>query len=104
MIKKGFVMKVYEDQHEEYEKRHDEIWPELVGELRKHGARNYSIFLDKETSQLFGYVEIEDEELWGKMSTTEINQKWWKYMAPLMETNSDDSPISKDLKPVFHMA
>ncbi|MDN4526647.1 L-rhamnose mutarotase [Fictibacillus fluitans] len=104
MIRKGFVMKVYEDQHEEYEKRHDEIWPDLVEELHKHGARNYSIFLDKETSQLFGYVEIEDEELWKKMSSTEINQKWWSYMAPVMETNRDDSPVAKDLKPVFHMA
>jgi len=103
MIRKAFVMEVYPDQHEEYEKRHNEIWPEMVKELKNHGAHNYSIFLDKETNQLFGYIEIEDEEKWKQMALTEINQKWWAFMEPVMKTNSDNSPVSKDLKEVFHL-
>ena len=103
MIRKAFVMEVYPDQHEEYEKRHNEIWPEMVKELKNHGAHNYSIFLDKETNQLFGYIEIEDEEKWKQMSLTEINQKWWAFMEPVMKTNSDNSPVTKDLKEVFHL-
>jgi len=103
MIRKAFVMEVYPDQHEEYEKRHNEIWPEMVKELKNHGAHNYSIFLDKETNQLFGYIEIEDEEKWKQMATTEINQKWWAFMEPVMKTNSDNSPVTKDLKEVFHL-
>jgi len=103
MIRKAFVMEVYPDQHEEYEKRHNEIWPEMVKELKNHGAHNYSIFLDKKTNQLFGYIEIEDEEKWKQMSLTEINQKWWAFMEPVMKTNSDNSPVTKDLKEVFHL-
>lgn len=103
MIRKAFVMNVYPDKHDEYEKRHNEIWPEMVDELHKHGASNYSIFLDKETNKLFGYVEIEDEVTWNKMATTEVNQKWWSFMEPVMKTNSDQSPVSKELKQVFHM-
>ncbi len=103
MIRKAFVMEVYPDQHEEYEKRHNKIWPEMVKELKNHGAHNYSIFLDKETNQLFGYIEIEDEEKWKQMALTEINQKWWAFMEPVMKTNSDNSPVSKDLKEVFHL-
>lgn len=103
MIRKAFVMTVYPAMHEEYEKRHNEIWPEMVEALREHGGQNYSIFLNKETNQLFGYVEIEDEDKWNKMASTEINQKWWKYMEPVMETNPDSSPVSKELKEVFHM-
>lgn len=103
MIRKAFVMNVYPDKHEEYEKVHDEIWPELVEELRRHGASNYSIFLDEKSNQLFGYVEIEDEATWSKLAKTEINQKWWAFMDSFMETNSDTSPVSKDLKQVFHM-
>jgi L-rhamnose mutarotase len=30
--------------------------------LKEHGALSYSIFLDPESNQLFGYLEIEDEE------------------------------------------
>lgn len=103
MIRKAFVMSVYPDKHEEYVKRHHNIWPEMVAELHKHGARNYSIFLDKDTSHLFGYVEIEDEERWKQMAKTEINQKWWEFMEPVMKTNTDKSPVSIDLKEVFHM-
>ncbi|MBO0995203.1 L-rhamnose mutarotase [Bacillus sp. SD088] len=103
MQRKGFIMKVYADKHEEYEKSHNEIWPEMVEELRRHGARNYSIFLDKDTNQLFGYIEIEDEEKWNQMAKTAINQKWWEFMKPLMETNADNSPVTVDLTEVFHM-
>ena len=103
MIRKAFVMEVYPDKHVEYEKRHNDIWPEMIEELRKHGGSNYSIFLDKETNRLFGYVEIEDEEKWSRMASADINQKWWDYMEPVMKTNPDKSPVSVDLKEVFHM-
>ncbi|MGX4668286.1 L-rhamnose mutarotase [Cerasibacillus sp. JNUCC 74] len=103
MIRKAFVMTVYPDKHEEYMKRHQEIWPEMIHELRKHGATNYSIFLEKETNKLFGYVEIQDEKLWTNMAKTKINQKWWEFMAPIMKTNSDDSPVTVHLEEVFHM-
>lgn len=103
MKRKAFVMTVYSDKHEEYEKRHNDIWPELVKELHNHGVSNYSIFLDKDTSKLFGYLEIDDEEKWNEIASTEINQKWWAYMKPVMETNPDNSPVSIELKQVFHM-
>lgn len=54
---------------------------------------NYSIFLDKETNVLYGYLEIEDEEAWAKSADTKINRKWWDYMADIMETNEDNSPV-----------
>ena len=100
---KGFKMKVYKGQEKEYEKRHNELWPEMIDMLHEHGASNYSIFLDKETNILFGYIEIEDLEKWNKSSDTDINRKWWDYMADIMETNPDNSPVSKDLEMVFHM-
>lgn len=103
MIRKGFIMNVYPDKHAEYEIRHNEIWPEMVEALHEHGANNYTIFLEKESSKLFGYVEIENEEKWSQMASTAINQKWWEFMEPLMETNSDNSPITTSLAEVFHM-
>lgn len=103
MIRKAIIMKVYEGFHEEYQKRHSEIWPEMVDMIHEYGAKNYSIFLDSETNTLFGYLEIEDEEKWNKSAETEICQKWWDYMKDIMETNPDNSPVSVDLKEVFHM-
>lgn len=103
MIRKGFKMKLYPGFEEEYEKRHNQLWPEMREMIHEYGGRNYSIFLDQETLTLFGYLEIEDEEKWNASAQTAICRKWWDYMADIMETNPDNSPVSIDLQPVFHL-
>ena len=103
MVRKGFVMKLYPGMAEEYEKRHNELWPEMKEMIHEYGGRNYTIFYDKDTLSLFGYLEVEDEEKWAKSSDTPINRKWWDFMADIMETNPDNSPVSIDLKNVFHL-
>ena len=100
---KGFKMKLYEGQEAEYEKRPNQLWPEMKDMIHEYGGKNYTIFLDKETLTLFGYIEIEDEERWAKGADTAINRKWWDFMADIMETNPDNSPVSIDLKEVFHL-
>ena len=60
---KGFKMKLYPGMEAEYEKRHNELWPEMKDMIHEHGGSNYTIFLDKETLTLFGYIEITDEKL-----------------------------------------
>jgi len=103
MIRKATKMKVYRECYDEYKRRHDEVWPEMEVMLKAHGAHNYSIFLDEEFGVLFAYVEIESEVLWKKVARTEICQKWWAYMADVMETNDDNSPKSWELKDVFYL-
>lgn len=103
MIRKSFKMHLYEGMAEEYERRHNLLWPEMKKMIREHGGHNYSIFLDDETNVLYGYIEIENEELWAKSADTPINRKWWDFMADIMDTNDDNSPVSVDLKPVFHL-
>ncbi|WP_462410593.1 L-rhamnose mutarotase [Neobacillus sp. Marseille-QA0830] len=104
MIRKASIMYVNKDSYEEYKRRHDELWPEMAAELKAHGAHNYSIFLDRESGKLFAYLEVESEEKWEQMSQTDICQKWWAYMEPLMKTNPDNSPVSVDLEEVFFLA
>ena len=103
MIRKAFRMQVHPDKHEEYQKRHNPIWNQLHRTLTEHGVHNYSIFLDKQTSTLFGYVEIEDAARWDAIAQTQICQKWWAYMKDIMPSNPDNSPVSKELKEVFHI-
>ncbi|MBC1458626.1 L-rhamnose mutarotase [Listeria newyorkensis] len=89
---------------EEYKARHDDLWPEMEQALKEHGAQNYSIFLDDNTHVLFAYLEVENKEKYDKIAETEICKKWWAYMEPLMETNEDNSPVSKSLTSVFYLA
>jgi L-rhamnose mutarotase len=96
-------MKLFAGWEDEYKKRHDEIWPEMKAELKKHGCRNYSIFLDDATDVVFSYVEVENKELWDDMANTDVCKKWWRYMRDVMETNADNSPECYDLKQVFYL-
>jgi L-rhamnose mutarotase len=102
-IRKAFVMSVNAGQEAEYERRHQPIWPELEAVLRKHGVVTYSIFLLPDTRQLFGYVEFEDQAQWDAVAGTAICQKWWAYMKDIMPSHGDNSPISTELKDVFHI-
>lgn len=101
--KLAFRMKLTPGFEEEYERRHKEIWPELVTLLKDTGIIDYQIFLDKETSYLFAFQIIEGEANSQDLGSTEIVQRWWKYMADIMETNPDNSPVSVPLLPVFNL-
>ena len=39
MVRKGFKMKLYPDMAEEYEKRHNELWPEMKEMIHEYGGR-----------------------------------------------------------------
>ena len=103
MIRKTFKMSVHAERHDEYARRHNPIWKELEDALFAHGVRSYSIYLDAETSELFAYAEIESEERWQAIASTEVCQRWWRHMQDLMPSNPDSSPISRDLREVFHI-
>jgi L-rhamnose mutarotase len=104
MIRKAFVMTVNAGQEAEYAHRHQPIWPELEQVLKAHGVHNYSIFLLKETRQLFAYAEIEDEARWAAIAATPVCQRWWRHMGDVMPSNADHSPVATDLSEVFHLS
>jgi len=103
MKRESFKMFLKPGFENEYEKRHNAIWPELKELLSKAGVSNYSIFWDKETNVLYAYQETDGDGSSQDLGGTEIVKKWWAYMADVMETNPDNSPISIPLKEVFHM-
>ena len=88
---------------EEYEKRHNAIWPEMKKLLEDNGVCDYYIFLDKETNILFAVQRNSGQGGSQDLGSTEIVKKWWAYMADIMETNDDNSPVSLSLDLLFHM-
>ncbi len=99
----AFKMQLNEGQKEEYIKRHDEIWPELKKLLKDAGISEYSIFLDEETNTLFAFQKVRGDGGSQDLGKTEIVKKWWAFMADVMETNHDNSPVSSELEEVFYM-
>ena len=99
----AFTMRLHPGQAEEYERRHDEIWPELAALLKQSGISDYSIFLDEATGMLFGVLDRTPDHTMDRLPETEIMQRWWAHMADIMETHPDNKPVVTPLRQVFHL-
>lgn len=103
MKREAFKMYLKPGCEAEYEKRHAAIWPELRQLLSENGVYDYSIYWDKETNILFACQKIRGDESSQNMGSNPVVQKWWDYMADIMEVNPDNSPVSISLSEVFFM-
>lgn len=99
----AFKMKLKPGYEAEYKKRHSEIWPELSALLKENGIYDYSIFLDTETNTLFAVQKISGSGGSQDLGQNPVVKKWWAYMADIMDTNPDNSPVSVPLQEVFYM-
>ncbi|MCE7030562.1 L-rhamnose mutarotase [Jiella avicenniae] len=99
----GFRMRLQAGMAEEYRRRHDAIWPELVDLLRKAGIRDYAIFLDPETNALFATLERRRDHAMDDLPDHPVMRRWWAMMADIMEVKADDEPVSLPLRPMFRM-
>lgn len=102
MTRNAFKMQLKPGFEAEYKKRHDEIWPELSKALAEAGVSDYSIFLDPETLTLFAVQKLADGHTAASLPDLPIVKKWWAYMADIMDTNPDNSPVCMPLFEVFH--
>lgn len=97
-----FKMKLKHGCEAEYRKRHDQIWAELVALLKQSGIKNYDIFFDKETDALIA-VQFVDDSITVNLTESPVMQRWWEYMADLMEVNANRSPVVVGLDKIFSM-
>jgi L-rhamnose mutarotase len=100
-----FLLKVRADRLEEYRRRHEAVWPDMLTALRASGWRNYSLFL-RDDGLLVGYLETDDFRAAREaMERTEVNARWQAEMAPFFEDlggrpDEDMTPLAE----VFHLA
>lgn len=103
MKRVAFKMYLNAGQKEEYKKRHHEKWPGLKKLLKKAGIKEYSIFFDEETGILFAFQKVTGTGGSQDLGQNDTVKKWWEYMADIMKTNTDNSPVSKPLEELFYM-
>lgn len=99
----AWVLEVRPGYEEEYKKRHDAIWPEMLQALTQAGIRNYSIFRYGLT--LFGYFETDDlKATIAALSKSEVNARWGEWMTPIMKIEADSNTGFPFLLPLqWHM-
>jgi L-rhamnose mutarotase len=104
MEQMGFRMQLNEGQAQEYRRRHDEIWPELVALLKQAGVSDYSIFLHEETNSLFAVLRRTQDHTMDTLPLEPVMQRWWAHMADIMASDNSNEPIVEPLERVFHLA
>src|ERR1700722_14502039 len=99
----AFRMVLNPGMREEYERRHAQIWPELVDALHNAGGRDYRIFFDLGSHPLFATPTRTSNHTRDELPQLDVLRKWWDYMADIMQTAPDHTPLQQSLKPVFHL-
>lgn len=89
MERYAWKARVLEGQIEEYKRRHDAIWPEMVEVLRAAGIRNYTIW--NVGDELFGYYECEKGADYAARVQAEspVVDRWNAYMKDVMVMEMD---------------
>ena len=106
----GSVFKIRPEYKDEYKKAHDEIWTELIEEIKKLGIKNYSIFYRKDGT-LFSYFETdldpaESKKRWQEYFKKDISKRWQQYMNKFIikkDNTSTGSDFIEDLEEVFYL-
>ena len=99
----AFRMQLNNGQIDEYRRRHDEIWPELVVLLKAAGISDYSIFVHEGTNSLFATLYRTAGHTMDSLPLEPVMQRWWAHMSDIMASGADNSPVVESLERVFHL-
>jgi L-rhamnose mutarotase len=104
----GFLIKVKEEMIEEYRRRHEAVWPEMLDAITRSGWHNYSLYI-RDDGLLFGYFETPEslEVALQNLGSEEANTRWQEYMKGFFESASRGSGRADEnmveLQEVFHL-
>ena len=98
-----FVMKLHEGMVEEYERRHEDVWPDLLGDLWAAGWRNYSLF--RRGLEVYGYAECHPDvaTALGAMGGSEANARWAAWFTEVIEVLTDETGSLRMAPQVWQM-
>ena len=88
-----FYLRIFPGTEAEYDRRHAEIWPELVDEIRESGLRNFSGF--RRGTDVWYYTEVAPgmtvEEAFAVHGPKPANQRWNHYFRDVIAQITDDA-------------
>jgi L-rhamnose mutarotase len=87
----GLLLRVKPEKLEEYKAIHQNVWPDLLAELKRAGIRNYSLWLGPDGME-FGYLECDDwDAACAYLATSEVHTRWQEYMQNYLDSPTDAS-------------
>lgn len=98
-----FTFDIAPGTEDEYKRRHDEIWPELVDAIKDAGFNNYTIF--RRGLQVFLYVECEPDRAtaFARIGATDVNRRWSEWFADIIPSMTDADGELLYAEEVWHL-
>jgi L-rhamnose mutarotase len=99
----AFTMRIKPGTEEEYHRRHQQVWPEMLADLKKAGCHRYSIYT--RGLELFAYMEVDDFQRYlSVMAESQVSQRWEEYMSDILIREVDPvTGFPHVLPEVFHL-
>ena len=99
----AFIMRIKPGTEEEYRRRHQQVWPELLADLKQAGCSRYSIYM--RGLDLFAYMEVEDfEGFLNVMAASKVSEHWEQFMSDILIRETDPTTGFPPVLPeVFHL-
>lgn len=102
-----FLLRLRPDHVEEYVAAHEQVWPEMLDALRRHGWRDYSLFVHRAEALVVGVVTCEDfAASLAAMEAEPVNARWQAAMSAHVLTPAGARPDQgfERLHEYFHLA
>jgi L-rhamnose mutarotase len=99
----AFLMRIKPGTEEEYRHRHQQVWPELLTDLKRAGCQNYSIYL--RGTELFAYMEVDDFQRYlDIMAASQASERWEAHMGDILIRETEETTgFPPVLEEVFHL-
>lgn len=101
MPRKAYLIKLYPGKGESFDLAHRPPWPEVERLLREHGVEAYTIY--RHELDLFLHVAMQSEARWNALIEEEGWLRWWRELAPLMQSHPDGTPVMTELPVVYDL-
>jgi L-rhamnose mutarotase len=98
-----FTFELQPGMEDEYKRRHDEIWPELVDAIKDAGISNYTLF--RRDRQVIAYAECEPDvaTAFSKVGATDVNARWAAWFEDVIVRLTDESGNLFRAEEVWHL-
>jgi L-rhamnose mutarotase len=99
-----FTFEIKPGTEDEYKRRHDEIWPELVEAIEDAGLSNYTLF--RRGTSVVGYAECEPDvaTCFARLGASEVNRRWAEWFEEIIVSLVDEDGNLFRLDEVWHLA
>ena len=98
-----FLMEIIPGQEDEYQRRHDAIWPELVSELQRAGVRNYTLFRRGTTVIAYAECHPDAATAFGQVGASEVNARWARWFTDVLAQHTGQDGGLVEAGEVWHL-